>query len=120
MTQLFIMLAGLFGAIGVGFAAGAAHGGDAGALGPASNMLLFHAPALLALGLYGRTLAALPRSLAAGGAFIALGAALFAAALAGRYYFGMPPFPMAAPTGGTLMMAGWAIVLAGGLLLGRR
>ena len=119
MSQFFIMLAGAFGALGVALAAGAGHGGGADVLGPASQMLLFHAPVLLALGLYGRATGDLPRGLVWGGAVLALGAALFAGALAGRHYLGQPPFPMAAPAGGTLMMLGWFIILVAGVLLGR-
>lgn len=119
MTRFFIILSGAFGALGVALAAGAAHGGEADVLRPASDMLLFHAPALLALGLYGRATGALPRGLAWGGAVLGLGAALFAGAVAGRHFLGQPPFPMAAPTGGTLMMAGWFVLLLAGALLAR-
>jgi uncharacterized membrane protein YgdD (TMEM256/DUF423 family) len=119
MSQFLIILAGACGAIGVALAAASAHGGDAAALGPASQMLLVHAPALLALGLYGRASGHLPRGFAWGGAALALGAALFAGAVAGRHFLGQPPFPMAAPTGGTLMMAGWFVILVAGALLAR-
>lgn len=119
MSQLFIILSGVFGALGVALAAAAAHGGEAAVLGPASQMLLFHAPALLALGLYGHAAGQLSRGFAWGGAILALGAALFAGAVAGRHFLGQPPFPMAAPTGGTLMMLGWFVILVAGALLAR-
>ena len=85
MTQLLIILAGLYGALGVGFAAAAAHSGAADTFGPASQMLLVHAPALLALGLYGRATGALSWPLRLGAFGIALGAGLFALALVMRH-----------------------------------
>jgi uncharacterized membrane protein YgdD (TMEM256/DUF423 family) len=119
MSQIFVIFAGLYGAIGVAFAAVAAHGGAATTLGSASQMLLFHAPALLALGLYGRV-AAPGAVLQAGGIALLLGVALFAADLASRHYRGgQGLFPMAAPSGGTLMILGWAIILVAGVLLRR-
>ncbi|BCJ91705.1 membrane protein [Terrihabitans soli] len=119
MSQLFIIFAGLFGALGVGFAAAAAHGGGGATLGPASQMLLFHAPALLALGLYGR--ASNPGLvLQAGGGAILLGVALFAGDLVSRHYRdGQSLFLMAAPSGGTIMILGWALILIAGVLLVR-
>jgi uncharacterized membrane protein YgdD (TMEM256/DUF423 family) len=117
MSQLFVIVAGLYGALGVALAAVAAHGGAATTLGSASQMLLFHAPALLALGLYGRVAGTGP-VLQGGGIALMLGAALFAADLASRHYRGgQNLFPMAAPSGGTLMILGWAIILVAGVLL---
>jgi uncharacterized membrane protein YgdD (TMEM256/DUF423 family) len=119
MSQFFLILSGAFGALGVALAAASAHGGDAAALGSASQMLLVHAPALLALGLYGRAAGHLPRGFVFGGTALALGAALFAGAIAGRHFLGQPPFPMAAPAGGTLMMLGWFVILVAGALLAK-
>lgn len=118
MAQLFVIFAGLYGALGVAFAAIAAHGGAATTLGSASQMLLFHAPALLALGLYMRTVNA-GLVLPAGGGAILLGAGLFAADLAMRHYRGHGLFPMAAPSGGTLMLLGWSLIVVAGVLLRR-
>ncbi|UWU95891.1 DUF423 domain-containing protein [Bradyrhizobium sp. CB1015] len=108
--RLLIGLAGLMGAAGVALAAASAHGADAGRLASASAMLLFHATAMLA------TIASLTRGLLHGGiglvaAFgFAIGAALFAADLTLRQYAGHALFPMAAPTGGTVMILGWVAV----------
>lgn len=111
--RLLIGLAGLMGAAGVALAAVAAHGADASRLATASTMLLFHATAILAV------IAVLARGLLHGGiglvaAFgLASGAALFAGDLTLRQYAGHALFPMAAPTGGTVMIAGWlAVTLA--------
>jgi uncharacterized membrane protein YgdD (TMEM256/DUF423 family) len=118
MSQVFVIFAGLFGALGVAFAAVAAHGGAASTLGAASQMLLFHAPALLALGLYMRTVNA-GLVLPAGGGAMLVGAGLFAADLAMRHYRGHGLFPMAAPSGGSLMILGWSLILIAGVLLRR-
>ncbi|QQO17968.1 DUF423 domain-containing protein [Bradyrhizobium diazoefficiens] len=108
--RLLIGLAGLMGAAGVALAAASAHGADASRLASASAMLLFHATAILA------AVALLARGLLHGGigliaAFgFALGAALFAGDLTLRQYAGHALFPMAAPTGGTVMIASWLVV----------
>jgi uncharacterized membrane protein YgdD (TMEM256/DUF423 family) len=119
MAQLFVIFAGIYGALGVAFAAIAAHGGAATTLGSASQMLLFHAPALLALGLFMRTVNA-GIVLQAGGGAILLGVLLFAGDLASRHFRdGQSLFPMAAPSGGTLMILGWSLIVIAGALLRR-
>ena len=105
--RILIGLAEIMGADGVILAAASAHQADASRLGAASSMLLFHACAVLA------TVALLERgviharigTVAAWGFVIA--AALFATDLALRQYAGHGLFPMAAPTGGTLLIASW-------------
>ncbi|TGN84377.1 DUF423 domain-containing protein [Bradyrhizobium yuanmingense] len=111
--RLLIGLAGLMGAAGVALAAASAHGADASRLAFASAMLLFHASAILA------TTALLTRGLLHGGIGLvatfglAIGAALFAGDLTLRQYAGHALFPMAAPTGGMVMIASWlAVTLA--------
>ena len=119
MSQIFVVVAGLYGALGVAFAAIAAHGGAATTLGSAAQMLLFHAPALLALGLYGRGVGHSGLVLQAGGFIILAGCALFAGDLAARHWRGSGLFAMAAPSGGTLMILGWFLILVAGLLMAR-
>lgn len=105
--RILIGLAGIMGADGVILAAASAHQADASRLGAASSMLLFHACAVLG------TVALIERgvvharigTVAAWGFVIA--AALFATDLALRQYAGHSLFPMAAPTGGTLLIASW-------------
>ncbi|MDA9412776.1 DUF423 domain-containing protein [Bradyrhizobium sp. CCBAU 45384] len=110
MLRLQLALAGLMGAAGVALAAAAAHGTDASRLASASAMLLFHATAILAV------VALLARGLLHGGigliaAFgFVIGAMLFAGDLTLRQYAGHALFPMAAPTGGTLMILSWLVV----------
>ena len=113
MIATLLGLAGLMGVFGVIVSAAAAHGAPESGLGNAGAMLLFHAAALvggtaaLHAGLFWR-----PLGLAALCGF-ALGAALFAGDIAARAYLGHRLFPMAAPTGGSILIAGWlALALA--------
>jgi uncharacterized membrane protein YgdD (TMEM256/DUF423 family) len=110
VSRILVFAAGLCGAAGVGLSAAAAHM-DGGNLRTAANFLLFHAPALLAVGLFG---AALPgrKVLNAGALILMLGVALFSGDLAMRAYLGHRLFPMAAPAGGLLTIAGWLAVAA--------
>ena len=109
--RILIALAGLMGACGVVLAAGAAHLADASRLGPASSMLLFHATAVLgAVALTERGVLDARIGIVAAFGFV-IAAALFAGDLTVRQYTGHSLFPMAAPTGGTLLIASW-IVLA--------
>ena len=114
LRPLILFLSGIFGASGVALAAAASHGGDTRLLGSASTMCLVHAPVLLALHAGGRqfrtaTLAAL---------VIGAGTLIFAADLLVRHFGGSGLFPMAAPMGGTTMIAGWLIVAAGAFFPG--
>jgi uncharacterized membrane protein YgdD (TMEM256/DUF423 family) len=112
MNPIFVFLAGLAGATGIAFAATAVHG-PAGPTGSsAALVLLAGAPALLAIGL--RPPGTLLLDL--GGGVIALGMALFAGDMAMRQFgSGHALFPMAAPTGGGAMIAGWLLVALAGL-----
>jgi uncharacterized membrane protein YgdD (TMEM256/DUF423 family) len=109
-ARVLIVLAGIMGADGVILAAASAHQADASRLASASSMLLFHACAVLA------TVALAERALvhARIGMLAAIGfvvaAALFAGDLTLRQYAGHGLFPMAAPTGGTLLIASWLVL----------
>lgn len=118
--RLLILWAGLMGAAGVAMAAASAHLPDATRLASASTMLLFHTPATLAaLLLIERGMT--QRHLAAAAAIgLAAGASLFAGDLVARQYLGVGLFPMAAPSGGTLTIAGWLLLALAGLFGGRR
>jgi len=107
MARLLIGLAGVMGAAGVALAAASAHGTDAGRLLSASSMLLFHATAIMGVvALMSRGLLHGGIGLAAACGFI-IAAILFAGDLTLRQYAGHGLFPMAAPTGGTLLIASW-------------
>lgn len=109
-TALFLILiicAGIMGADGVILAAASAHQPDASRLASASSMLLFHAAAVLgAVALIERGIAHLQIGLTAAWGLV-IGASLFAGDLTLRQYVGHGLFPMAAPTGGTLMIVSW-------------
>jgi uncharacterized membrane protein YgdD (TMEM256/DUF423 family) len=109
--RILIALAGLMGACGVVLAAGAAHLADVSRLGPASSMLLFHATAVLGTAaLTERGILHARIGIVAAIGFV-IAASLFAGDLTVRQYADHSLFPMAAPTGGTLLIASW-IVLA--------
>ena len=112
-----VTVGGIFGALGVMSAAMAAHDDVTGLLGPASTMLLAHAPALIAL-YAARTHISF---VGAAALILTIGTILFTGDLAvgyanatglnttGQMADGI--FPMAAPIGGVLMIAGWLVVI---------
>jgi uncharacterized membrane protein YgdD (TMEM256/DUF423 family) len=107
LARVLIVLAGIMGADGVILAAASAHQADASRLGAASSMLLFHACAVLAtVALAERALIHARIAIVAAIGFV-IAAALFAGDLTLRQYAGHGLFPMAAPTGGTLLIASW-------------
>ena len=102
---LFSTLAGLSGALAIAAYAGAAHGGE-NHLGNIAPLLLGHAPAFLVLSL----IVPANRSSYLAGALLAIGLALFCSDLFVRDMIGERIFPMAAPTGGSLMILGWLAI----------
>jgi len=108
--RILVILAAIMGADGVMLAAAAAHLADAARLGPASSMLLFHASAVLgAVALAERGMVHARIALLAAFGFV-VAAGLFAGDLTLRQYAGHALFPMAAPTGGTLLIASWLLL----------
>jgi len=110
MSQLFRILIGLaaiMGADGVILAAASAHQADATRLAAASSMLLFHATAVIgAVALAERGIVHARIAIAAASGFV-IAASLFAGDLTLRQYAGHGLFPLAAPSGGTLLIASW-------------
>ncbi len=115
-ATLLVILAGIMGAGGVTLAAASAHAVPNAGLDSAGHMLSLHAAALLGgaailnAGLMWRPLGAIALF------GLALGAALFAGDLALRAFAGHRLFPMAAPTGGTIMIAGWLVLAVAGIV----
>jgi uncharacterized membrane protein YgdD (TMEM256/DUF423 family) len=106
-ARILIGLAGIMGADGVILAAASAHGADAARLESASSMLLFHACAVIGtVALIERGIIHARIGMVAAWGFV-IAAALFATDLTLRQYAGHSLFPMAAPTGGTLLIASW-------------
>jgi uncharacterized membrane protein YgdD (TMEM256/DUF423 family) len=110
LFRILIVLSGVMGADGVILAAASAHQPDATRPAAASSMLLFHAIAVLAVvALTERGLVHARIGTAAAFGFV-VAAALFAGDLTLRQYAGHSLFPMAAPTGGTLLIASWLVL----------
>ena len=106
-SRILIALAAIMGADGVILAAASAHGADASRLASASSMLLFHATAVLGtVALAERGVVHAKIGIMAAFGFV-IAAALFSGDLTLRQYAGHGLFPMAAPTGGTLLIASW-------------
>ena len=106
-----LIWAGLAGAAGVALAAAGAHGASLSELTPGAQLLLMHAGAAAAVA------AVAMRAEHPGGFLLAAlvllaGATLFSSAVTTRVLWGFRIFPMAAPTGGTIMILGW-LALAG-------
>jgi uncharacterized membrane protein YgdD (TMEM256/DUF423 family) len=118
--RALVALGALAGCLGVALAAAAAHVAAGATLETSATVLLAHAPALVGLaaaaaaGLLHRPVAL------ASGALLALGLALFSGDLALRAFGYASPLPMAAPAGGILLMAGWAVIAASAVIGGRR
>jgi uncharacterized membrane protein YgdD (TMEM256/DUF423 family) len=110
MGRWTIIVAGLFGAFGVATAAGAAHGIAGLSLASASLVLLGHAPILVVLGL----LAPPGRLWMVAGLLLIAGTALFAGDMGWRAANRRALFPMAAPGGGILLIAGWVALSVAG------
>jgi uncharacterized membrane protein YgdD (TMEM256/DUF423 family) len=113
---MLIVLGALAGLLGVALAAAAAHHPGGSHLETAARFLLLHAPVLLAVAALAATGAVHPGLGRIAGWIIVLGLALFCGDLAMRAWRGAALFPMAAPTGGFALMAGWALLAVAALL----
>jgi len=110
LARILVILAAIMGADGVILAAASAHLADAARLGAASSMLLLHATAVLgALVLSDRGTVNARVGLFAAFGFVT-GAGLFAGDLTLRQYAGHSLFPLAPPTGGTLLILSWLLL----------
>jgi uncharacterized membrane protein YgdD (TMEM256/DUF423 family) len=110
LFRVLVVLAGAMGAAGVALAAASAHQPDAMRLASASSMLLFHASAVFAaVLLVERRIIHMQLGFAAALGFV-VATALFAGDLTLRQYAGHSLFPMAAPTGGTLLILSWLVL----------
>ena len=100
-------LGGLFGAAGVGLAAIGAHRSGNPNVTTAATFLLIHAGGIMAL----CTVAVQrpTRGVLVATSLIALGTILFSGELAIHALADLAPLPLAAPTGGMLMIIGWLV-----------
>lgn len=105
--RILIVLAAIMGADGVILGAISAHQADAARLTAAASMLLFHASAILGtVALAQRGVIHARNGIAAACGFV-IAAVLFASDITLRQYAGHSLFPLAAPTGGTLLIVSW-------------
>jgi len=117
---LLIAIAGLMGAAGVILLAAAAHAAPGAGLDSAGQMLMFHAAAVIAAaaavhsGLLFR-----PLALAAVIGLV-VGAALFSGDITMRALAGHRLFPMAAPTGGFVLIASWLALAVAAIVTAMR
>ena len=107
MTSLLLVIAGLMGAAGITVAALGAHAYLGAGLDSAGYILLFHAAAVLGAvaaidrGLLMRTIGLLAT------VGLVIGSLLFAGDVVLPIYAGFGLFPMAAPTGGVILIVSW-------------
>lgn len=107
METALLVFAGLMGAAGIVLAAASAHGTPGSGLDSAGYMLLLHAATVVGgVALLNQSNLSRTVGLIALGGFV-LGAALFAGDVAARAVIGSRLFPMAAPTGGVILIASW-------------
>jgi uncharacterized membrane protein YgdD (TMEM256/DUF423 family) len=110
MISTLLVLASLMGAAGVVLAAAAAHAAPGAGLDSAAYLLLFHAVAVLgAAALVQQGLLWAPAALVAMAGYV-IGGALFAGDVSMRAFAGHRLFPMAAPTGGTILILAWLVL----------
>ncbi|MES0882312.1 DUF423 domain-containing protein [Roseibium sp. SCP14] len=105
LLRIGLVLAGLTGALGVISLALSAHSSAPPRLGTAAQMLLFHAPLFLGIGVLAqiRQVPLLPFV----AIFLGLGLLLFCGDLFSRILTGQRLFPMSAPIGGMLIIVSW-------------
>lgn len=115
-SAILVIYSGLLGAAGVAASAAAAHASNDPRLATAATFAILHATAILAAALTirsGRLLAG--RLVMVAATVLAAGSALFCGDLAMRVFAGTGLFPMAAPAGGFLLIAGWLALAASGV-----
>jgi uncharacterized membrane protein YgdD (TMEM256/DUF423 family) len=112
-VTILIALAGLMGACGIVLAAAGAHLAPGAGLEGAAYMLLFHAAAVIGgVALAQQGLLWRPLALLVLVAWL-FGAVLFSGDIAMRAFTAHRLFPMAAPTGGFILIGAWvALVVA--------
>ncbi|MBO0344649.1 DUF423 domain-containing protein [Roseibium limicola] len=120
---VFLLRAGLFlggisGMGGVMLMAAAAHVDTTGLMNQAGEMLMFHAPALAAMGLLAQLRRAPIAALAL--TVMSIGLALFCGDLVMRAMADHRLFPMAAPSGGMALIISWALFALAGLFCRQR
>ena len=116
LDSSLVLWAALIGIGGVASAAAAAHLTNTPSLNAASLILLAHAPAIIACLVAIRADHVVPAPGRLAALLLAFGATLFSADIALRVFVDAPLFPMAAPSGGVILIIGWGIMGLGAAL----
>lgn len=104
---ILLVLAGLMGAAGIMLAAAGAHAAPGAGLESAASMLLFHAVAIIGgAALVQQGMLWRPLTFVVLAAWV-VGAVLFSSDIVLRAFAGHRLFPMAAPSGGFVLILGW-------------
>ncbi|WP_210485252.1 DUF423 domain-containing protein [Microvirga antarctica] len=114
--RMLLALGALSGLLGVALSAAAAHVTGSGSLQIAAQFLLFHAPVLLAMAALVAGGFVHPKIGRLAGYVLVVGLILFCGDLSRRALSGEALAPMAAPTGGVLLMLGWILIAAAGFV----
>lgn len=115
-VTILLTLAGLMGAAGVMLAAASAHVAPGAGVDSAAYLLLFHATAILgAAAAMQQAMLWRPLAIVVLAAWV-LGAVLFSGDVALRVLAGHRLFPMAAPSGGIILITGWFGLAAAALV----
>jgi uncharacterized membrane protein YgdD (TMEM256/DUF423 family) len=109
-ARIVAVAGALAGFLGVMLSAVARHRPGTMYLEIVAQFLLFHASAFLGLAALLATRIVHPKAGAWAAGAVGLGLVLFCGDLAFRDFLGQPLFAMAAPTGGTILMAGWLLI----------
>jgi uncharacterized membrane protein YgdD (TMEM256/DUF423 family) len=116
METALLVFAGIMGAAGVVLTAASAHGAPGAGLDSAGYLLLLHGATVIGgVSLLHQAVLSRTAGLIALSAMV-VGAVLFAADVAARAYIGSRLFPMAAPTGGMILIASWLVLGLAALL----
>lgn len=113
LLRIALVLSGIAGAAGVVALALSSHSQASNLLGTAAQLLLFHAPVFLGIGVLAqvRSVPALPAALV----LLTGGLLLFCGDLLARDYLGHRLFPMSAPIGGMMVIVSWVFIALGAL-----
>ena len=116
MEIALLVLAGLLGAMGIVLAAASAHGAPGSGLDSAGYLLLIHAAAVIGgTALLHQAMLSRTVGLIALAGFV-FGGTLFAGDVAARAWLGSRLFPMAAPSGGVILIASWLVLALAALM----
>lgn len=113
LLRYCLVLSGVAGALGVVSMALAAHAGNGTSLTTAAQMLMFHAPVFLGIGILAQIRKVLLLPITA--FLLTTGLVLFCGDLFSRTFANDRLFPMAAPIGGMFLIVSWISLALGAI-----